>query len=115
LKTVGSASGGCVLVDITESLTKTLQGSGSAPFLFVGSGFSRRYIGLETWSDLLARFCQNIKDYGLYLSNADGNLPRTASHIASDFNPMWWTHADYEASKKDYGNEATEKSASLKY
>jgi hypothetical protein len=28
---------------------------------------------------------------------------------------MWWTHADYEASKKDYGNEATEKSASLKY
>ncbi|MCA1441997.1 SIR2 family protein [Ensifer sp. IC4062] len=103
------------MVDVTECLTKSLQSSGSAPFLFVGSGFSRRYIGLETWSDLLARFCKNIKDYGLYLSNANGDLPRTASHIAKDFNPMWWEHSDYEASKSDYGKEATEQSASLKY
>lgn len=103
------------MIDITHSLTKALHTSGSAPFLFVGSGFSRRYIGLETWSDLLARFCKNIRDYGFYLSNADGDLPRTASHIAKDFNPMWWEHSDYENSKQEYGKEATEQSASLKF
>jgi len=103
------------VVNITDSLTNALQNSGSAPFLFVGSGFSRRYIGLETWSDLLARFCKNIKDYGFYLSNANGDLPRTATLMAKDFNPMWWEHVDYEKSKQEYGNEATEQSASLKF
>ncbi|WHA41917.1 SIR2 family protein [Agrobacterium larrymoorei] len=103
------------MVDITDSLTKALHNSGSAPFLFVGSGFSRRYIGLETWSDLLARFCRNIREYGFYLSNADGDLPRTASHIAKDFNPMWWEHPDYEHSKREYEKDATEQSASLKF
>lgn len=103
------------MVDVTDSLTKALHSCGSAPFLFIGSGFSRRYIGLETWSDLLARFCANISEYGLYLSNANGDLPRTASLIADDFNPMWWKHPEFEASKQEYGKEVTEKSASLKY
>ncbi|MEV4606758.1 SIR2 family protein [Neorhizobium sp. LMR1-1-1.1] len=103
------------MVDITESLTKALHSCGSAPFLFVGSGFSRRYIGLETWSDLLARFCTNISDYGLYLSNANGDLPRTASLIAKDFNQMWWNHPDFEASKQEHGKDVTDQAASLKF
>lgn len=103
------------MADITEGLVRTLQSCGSAPFLFVGSGFSRRYIGLETWADLLARFCEHIRDFGYYLSSADGDLPRTATLIAQDFNTIWWENPVYEESKNTYGKEATEKSASLKY
>ena len=28
---------------------------------------------------------------------------------------MWWDHSDYESSKQEYGKEATEQSASLKF
>ncbi|MCV3768309.1 SIR2 family protein [Rhizobium sp. TRM95796] len=103
------------MADITEGLIKILHSCGSAPFLFVGSGFSRRYIGLETWSDLLARFCAKIRDYGYYLSTANGDLPVAASLIAQDFNTLWWDDPDYADSKKIYGKDATEKSSSLKY
>lgn len=36
---------------ITEKLAALLASNAGAPFLFVGSGFSRRYIGLEQWDE----------------------------------------------------------------
>ena len=102
-------------MSVTSGPLNILKECNAAPFLFVGSGFSRRYIGLETWSDLLARFCTHINEFGYYFSSANGDLPRTAALIAHDFNEIWWTHPDFEESKKEYGGEVRDQSSALKY
>jgi hypothetical protein len=75
----------------TEVLKAILDKHPSAPFLFVGSGFSRRYLGLEDWVGLLARFCGPIRDFGYYNSKANGDLPAAASNMAIDYNEWWWS------------------------
>ncbi|MCP4212771.1 MAG: hypothetical protein GY764_15040, partial [Halieaceae bacterium] len=76
---------------IADSLADLLKTHGSGPFLFAGSGLSRRYLGLEDWSGLLRRFCQHIKPYEYYLSSANGSLPLVAGLMAEDFHEAWWS------------------------
>lgn len=78
------------MTDPTETLKGILDKHPAAPFLFVGSGFSRRYLGLEDWVGLLTRFCEPIRDFGYYHSKANGDLPATASNMAGDYNEWWW-------------------------
>lgn len=98
----------------SKSLAKILSDRGAAPFLFVGSGFSRRYLGLETWADLLAKFCDGLRDYGYYSTTANGNLPKTASLIARDFNNLWWESSTYADSREQYKDKLTGESSALK-
>ncbi|NKC30637.1 SIR2 family protein [Falsiroseomonas selenitidurans] len=76
--------------EVSERLREKLENHSAAPFLFVGSGFSRRYLGLEDWVGLLKRFCAPIKDFGYYFSRANGNLALTATYMADDYNEWWW-------------------------
>ncbi len=87
------------MTDITEQLARLLGDNAGAPFLFVGSGFSRRYIGLPQWDELLASFCSEIKEFGYYASQANNDLPRAASLMARDFNEAWWKSTRYETSR----------------
>ena len=32
------------------------------PILFIGSGFTKRYLGLENWEELLKKFISDISD-----------------------------------------------------
>lgn len=67
----------------------------TTPFLFVGSGITRRYYNLPNWKDLLKHFAEEIsKDrfaYRSYESRADeldlpnGLLPMVASLIQRDY------------------------------
>lgn len=76
--------------DITIQLTRLFSDHSGAPFLFVGSGFSRRYIKLEDWEGLLSKFSKKISLFGKYKSEADGYLPKAAQLMAADFNKIWW-------------------------
>lgn len=66
------------------------------PYLFIGSGFSRRYIGLPDWEGLLRIFAEEIgENFNYHLATANGNYPLAASSIAEAFHPHWWKDEQY--------------------
>ncbi|ESY79779.1 hypothetical protein X740_15480 [Mesorhizobium sp. LNHC221B00] len=85
-------------MSVEEDLTKIFKAKAAGPFLFVGSGFSRRYLGLEDWAGLLRRFCRGSKPFEFYLASADGNLPLAAKLIAEQFNDFWWSSDEFKES-----------------
>lgn len=76
-------------VDIEKELSQLLLQANSAPFLFIGSGFSRRYIDLPDWKGLLSQFSQKYP-FERYLSNSNGDIPSAAFKLAEDFSEKWW-------------------------
>jgi hypothetical protein len=90
----------------------------TSPFLFIGSGFSRRYLGLPTWELLLMEICEDLglkKPYNFYKSNADSKLPKVASIIGEDFNEIWWSDPTFEESRKEFASIAETKYSPLKF
>lgn len=78
-------------MDITESLKGIIKASPTAPFLFIGSGFSRRYLGLEDWEGLLTRFGDNLSTgFVKYASESNDNLALAAQNMASAYSEYWW-------------------------
>lgn len=102
------------MADPTDILKELLAKHPAAPFLFVGSGFSRRYLNLEDWAGLLTRFCAPIRDFGYYSSKADGDLTLAASFMADDYNEWWWAAPETEASRAQHGAQVKSKSDALK-
>ncbi|WP_103332166.1 SIR2 family protein [Pseudotabrizicola formosa] len=102
------------MVNLKEETTKLLKSKPGSPFLFVGSGFSRRYLGLEDWRGLLSRFCERIGDFDYYSATANGNLPEAAGLIAKDFHEVWWKDAKYAGSREKYKSTTKSVSDALK-
>ena len=102
-------------MDIKQSLTEHLQKFQSAPFLFMGSGVSRRYLKTEGWEAMLRRFATEAGlDAGYYISKADANLPAAASLLAKDFHSCWWKDAKYQESRRLHESEVQRYSSPLK-
>ena len=72
----------------------------TTPFLFVGSGMTRRYYGLPNWDNLLKHFAEKLDNsrfsYRAYKSQAEerehsnGVLPMAATLIQHDFENEWY-------------------------
>lgn len=101
-------------MNISEILAKQLQAHNAGPFLFAGSGLSRRYLELEDWAGLLRRFCEHIKPYEYYLSSANGDLPKVAAAMAEDFHEVWWTHEAYARSREKHAKNITDRTGPLR-
>lgn len=86
----------------------------SAPFLFVGSGFSRRYLNLEDWEGLLRRFSEGLKDFEYYLSSANGEMPKVASLMSGDFHDLWWSSDKYKESREKNKSRVRDKTSALR-
>ena len=99
---------------IKDDLIAHFSGALSAPFLFVGSGFSRRYLGLEDWSSLLQKFSSQLKSYEYYVASADGYLPKVASLLSSDFHNLWWTSEIYKESREKNKSKAKDGTSALR-
>jgi hypothetical protein len=84
-----------------DDLHSHLSSFDTAPFLFVGSGLSRRYLGSEDWDGLLEIFATPIVDYSYarFRSDSNKNPARTASAIADRFKDVWWESPDYAESR----------------
>ena len=93
----------------SEELADHLRQFNLAPFLFIGSGLSRRYLGLESWEDLLRRFSTlTSQPYEFYTSKAEGKFPLIATEIANNFHGIWWSSNVYEKSRETYKNHASQ-------
>lgn len=87
----------------------------TTPFLFIGSGISRRYLNLPDWKGLLKHFAECISDdefiYDLYENKAKamdckaGLMPKVAELIERDFNEKWFT----DVSIRTIGREQAER------
>lgn len=65
------------------------------PFLFIGSGFSRRHLGLDDFKGLLKSTClKSMKPFEYYYSTASEDLPKASLTIASDFQNNVWSDDD---------------------
>ena len=70
------------------------------PFLFVGSGITRRYYNLPDWKGLLTEFASRVNSdrfaYRAYESKAQqlgspqGVMPKIATLIQQDFDTKWY-------------------------
>jgi len=84
-----------------KSLTEHFKKFTASPFLFVGSGMSRRYLGAENWEELLKRFCELLGDnYTRVRSQADGDLTKIASILAKSYSDKWWD-SDIKGDKEE--------------
>lgn len=84
-----------------SDLVAHLSSFRAAPFLFVGSGFSRRYADADDWAGLLQRFAAITGvPYERYSSKAGGRFPEIASLIAHDFHDAWWDGDEFLTSRE---------------
>lgn len=102
-------------VRFTEELTKSLKSHSALPYLFIGSGLSRRYLGLPDWTGLLRYFAELIdEDFDFHKADADGDLTQVATSLARAFHPVWWKDARFEGQRETHKSEATTRESAFK-
>lgn len=92
-----------VSLNIENEIKTKLESYTSAPFLFVGSGLSRRYYDLPNWPGLLNELCELTDiSYGEIRSLGDGDLSKSATEIARRIHPLWWNDSRFSGSREKY-------------
>ncbi|WP_171059482.1 SIR2 family protein [Arthrobacter crystallopoietes] len=100
---------------LRHDLAQSLKNHSALPYLFIGSGLSRRYLGLPDWAGLLRYFSDLIgEDYDFHNADADGSPPRVASSLAQAFHPVWWKDERFEKQREVHKSGAASREAAFK-
>lgn len=85
---------------VSMTIENIINNFNTTPFLFIGSGISRRYLNLPDWKGLLKHFAEMISDdefaYDSYENKARtleckcGLMPKAAELIQQDFDIKWF-------------------------
>ena len=98
-----------------EELHAALAAHSALPYLFLGSGLSRRYLGLPDWEALLRHFADEIgEDFDYHLASANNDLPAAATSVASKFHPHWWKDPIYASQKLAHKSQVKDEDGGLK-
>ena len=107
-------------LSMETEIVKLLQNNTALPVLFVGSGLTRRYLGLPDWEGLLRQYC--VKPFEYYNDKAaracrehpEMRLPTAADYIEADFNEHWYIDEKYAKSREEHKDEMEKKISPLK-
>lgn len=110
-------------MELKVLVAEALQKTGHQPFLFVGSGFSKRYMGTEKWDELLKVFCKeysgNDFQYNVYSNLVEekdyyGKQPAIATLLEKDYNNTVLTSEKYGEFRENHKIELKNNSSALK-
>ena len=94
-----------------NKISSLLNNCNSNPVLFIGSGFSRRYLNLPTWEQLLQEISNRINEsefaFRKYVSlakNESGeiNLQKVSTLIEDDLIQKWYTDDKFNDIRNNY-------------
>jgi len=102
-------------VSLKEKFYDHLKSFHTAPFLFVGSGISRRYLELEDWKGLLRRFSKlTDRPYEYFRASGGDHEAAIASEIACELHGIWWSSPDFKDSREKYKHQTINRQSALK-
>jgi len=109
--------------DIKEAVTRLINNAGRSPYLFVGSGFSRRYMGTDDWEGLLRHLCSRLSDdpfsFDAYVARHEGSptygdLPAVATMLDKDLRIAVLEDSRFSSFRDKYANEIRSRRSVLK-
>jgi len=108
-------------------ITRSVQDASRYPFLFVGSGLSRRYTGAPGWEGLLSGVCNEVLEnpyaYAEYKSRAriavqnnevEAELPFVATLMENDVNQALFSNDAFSGFRDRHSSELTGEASPLK-
>lgn len=99
---------------ISDFVNNIIEKANRPPFLFIGSGFSKRYLNLENWEELLRKFSYEFSDddfkYDAYVSKIEekdyyGKQPQIATLLEKDYNSAVLENIKYADFRKAHSQE----------
>jgi len=111
------------LIKVIEDVLKQSE---SLPFLFIGSGISRRYLDMPDWEGLLKLLSELISknSYQKYLNKADyllrsnytynDKMSAIADYIQVDLNNIWYDKDEFKGTRDLYIEEISKGISPLK-
>lgn len=101
---------------VIDQLLEQLKATSSLPFLFIGSGMSKRYTNLPTWDELLKEVSKLISTEDYYYSQQKAIIKQKydpekhfnkfmtglADSISHDLIKIWYTEDKFSASRNKF-------------
>lgn len=102
-----------------EHLKTYIKDMKSRPILFVGSGFSQRYINSPTWYGLLKQLIEENPEIEMpieyYVQEHDGDFANIATELVDSYRTLSWQNRSDEEQFPPFLFQSTSKSIHLKH